>query len=470
MNGEDREALATALRPRLNAYIPHVPTAKQQAALLLDEIREVLYGGAAGGGKSDWLLMGALQFADVPDYGALLLRRTYKELSMEGGLLERAHEWLGPTGASWHASELKWEFPSGAVLQFGYLDGQHDHLRYQSTEWQYVGFDELTHFRELQYRYLFSRLRRLAGSRIPIRMRAASNPGGPGHDWVKGRFAIYRSDAEDAESLLVCHDPAWVAEHERIFVPATIADNPHLDQAEYERSLAELTPRERAQLLKGDWDAVATGDLFRREFFEIVDAAPLGETVRYWDLAATEPHTNNQDPDWTVGTRLTKAANGLWFVEHVARFRKRPHGVEERAKAIADEDGLAVTVGIEQEPGASGKAMVAHWQRNVLPRHEVRVHAPSDAKGVRARPFAAKAEAGLVKVLRGPWNGPWFDELESFPEGEHDDQVDSVSGAFTLLNQRVRADRVQYREDPTKVPEVVRGDLRLRGRRYVDKE
>lgn len=434
MGRPDPTALAAALRPRLTRYVPHVPTGKQQAGLLLNEIREVLYGGAAGGGKSDWLLMGALQYADVPGYAALLLRRTYPELRMEGGLIERAFEWLGPTDATWHASELKWEFPSGAVLQFGHLDGQHDHLRYQGSEWQYVGFDELTQFRELQYRYLFSRLRRLAGVRVPIRMRAASNPGGPGHEWVKTRFAIYRETDEDPDSPLVCHNPRWVAENQRAFLPAGLRDNPHLDRDEYERSLAELTPRERAQLLKGDWDAVAAGDLFKREFFEILPEAPSGQAVRYWDLAATEPHAANQDPDWTVGLKLVRADGGCWFVEHVARFRKRPHGVEEAMRAIATQDGTSVPVWIEQEPGASGKAIIAHFQRDVLPGHEVRGNAPSDGKGVRARPVASKAEAGLVKLVRGPWNGAFLDELEAFPNGDHDDQVDALSGAFSRLS------------------------------------
>lgn len=211
---------------------------KQAAFLLLDQL-EALYGGAAGGGKSDALLMAALQYVDVPAYRALLVRRTYTDLALPGALMDRAHHWLGRSGARWNAAAKQWRFPSGAILAFGYLDHSRDKYRYQSSEFQFIGFDELTQFHEEDYTYLFSRLRRTEGIRVPPRMRAASNPGGIGHDWVRRRFLIEGANAN------------------RIFLPATLADNPHLDRDEYARSLDRLDPRTRAQLLEGDWD---TGD------------------------------------------------------------------------------------------------------------------------------------------------------------------------------------------------------------------
>lgn len=227
--------LAKLLAPRRNEYIPHSPTVKQSAFLLLDA-REALYGGAAGGGKSDALLMAALQYVDQEGYSALLLRRTHADLALPGALMDRARSWLASTSARWRERDKTWTFPSGATLSFGYLDHPSHRFRYQSSEFQFIGFDELTQFGESEYTYLFSRLRRSRGSKAPLRMRSASNPGGNGHDWVRRRFLIEGR------------------EHGRIFVPASLDDNPHLDGDAYVQSLGALDPVTRAQLLHGDWD------------------------------------------------------------------------------------------------------------------------------------------------------------------------------------------------------------------------
>ncbi|GAF75153.1 unnamed protein product, partial [marine sediment metagenome] len=117
--------------PRLTKWIPHQPTVKQQAFLKLWQT-EAFYGGAAGGGKSDALLMAALQYVDVPDYAAILFRRTYADLALPGALMDRAGEWLGGTEAHWSGQDKRWTFPSGATLTFGYLDTDADRYRYQS--------------------------------------------------------------------------------------------------------------------------------------------------------------------------------------------------------------------------------------------------------------------------------------------------------------------------------------------------
>jgi hypothetical protein len=224
------------------------PTVKQTAFLITDKL-EALYGGAAGGGKSEALLIASAQFVEVPGYAALLFRRTYSDLSLPGALMDRSRSWWTRTGATWNGTTHTWTFPSGATITFGYLENDADKYRYQSSEFQFIGFDELTQFSEDQYRYLFSRLRRLKGSEIPLRMRAGSNPGGVGHDWVKSRFITpWKTGAMPAD---------------RCFVPARLEDNPFLDVEEYLQSLSHLDPVTRDQLRAGDWDAVATGRLKR---------------------------------------------------------------------------------------------------------------------------------------------------------------------------------------------------------------
>ena len=200
---------------------------------------EILYGGAAGGGKSDAMLMAALQYVHVPDYSALILRRTYPQLSQEGGLIPRSHDWLSGR-AEWNEQRKTWRFPSGAVLAFGHLQYENTKYDYQSGEYQFIGFEELTQFTETQYLYMHSRTRRLEGSDVPIRIRATSNPGGVGHLWVYDRFIVG-------------------SHPERAFIPAKLEDNPSLDIEEYERSLEHLDPTTRRQLRDGDWTARADG-------------------------------------------------------------------------------------------------------------------------------------------------------------------------------------------------------------------
>lgn len=224
------------LEPQPSPYWAHEPTVPQ-TVFLLHECREALFGGAAGGGKSDALLMAALQHVHEPGYAAILFRKTYADLARPGALMDRARSWLQGTDATWNEQKKTWRFPSGATLSFGYCETPADVYAYQGAEFQFVGFDELTQFDERAYLYLFSRLRRLQGSAVPLRVRAASNPGGQGHNWVRQRFLIEGPSAG------------------RVFVPAKLEDNPHLDREEYAKSLAELDPITRAQLLEGDWSA-----------------------------------------------------------------------------------------------------------------------------------------------------------------------------------------------------------------------
>jgi predicted phage terminase large subunit-like protein len=398
-----------------------VPT-QRQAAFLTYPAKEILYGGAAGGGKSAALLMAALQYVIEPGYDALLLRRTFADLSKPRALIPLSMEWLSGTPAKWDSQQHQWRFPSGASLSFGYLETEKHKYQYQSAAYQFVGFDELTQFSESQYRYLFSRCRRLFGSSVPSRVRAASNPGGEGHEWVKSR-------------LIDGQRPG------RRFVKALKEENPYLDQEDYDIQLAELDLVTREQLQHGDWDIRPEGNLFKREWFTdayVDQPPPVTRWVRFWDLAATKQQDNN-DPDYAAGVRMGQCEDGQFVIDDVRHLRDRPQAVERSVSATARMDGTDTEVRIEQEPGASAKLYIDSFARRILPDFDVRgVRAMAD-KVTRAKPFSAACERGDVLIVRGAWVAGFLDELCAFPLVAHDDRVDAATGAYAVLSNRINS-------------------------------
>jgi len=397
-----------------NPYIPHDPTLKQAEFLIRLE-KECLYGGAAGGGKSDALLMAALMFVEVPGYAAIIFRESFSDLALPGAIMDRATEWLGEHLASkaihWDDKIKTFQFPSGATLSFGYLTGPRDRYRYQSAEFQFIGFDELTQLKERDYRYLMSRLRRLINTHIPLRVRAASNPGGTGHEWVKERFVS----------------------GEKLFIPAKLDDNPHLDREEYIKTLMELDPVTRAQLMNGDWDVGVEGNLFKRHWFKFNNLADnfWNKKLRFWDLAATEKNNTNE-PDWCTGLLLGRHENKGCVLD-IVHVRLRPAEVEATIAHTARLDGVNTRIAIEQEGGASAKLLLDNWKRNLLKGFTVNPARPSGNKIVRAKVVSAPSERGEIDIRAAGWNNEFFDELTRFPEGAHDDIVDAFSGAYAEL-------------------------------------
>jgi len=174
------------------------------------------------------------------------------------------------------------------------------------------------------------------------------------------------------------------------------------------------------------------GGLFKREWFsKFVDAVPVQveARVRYWDKAAT-----SGGGDYTVGVRMSRTADGLFYVEDVVRGQWSPGERDRVIAQCAALDGAETQIWFEQEPGSSGVDSVQALIR-MLAGYSVHANRATGSKEVRAEPFAAQCEVGNVVLVKGEWNSAWLDEVLTFPSGQHDDQVDATSGAFTALGQ-----------------------------------
>ena len=419
----DIRQLQQALTPRLTKYIPLDPTPKQTAFLLMNSLKEILYGGAAGGGKSIAQLMGALQFVDIPGYNAILFRKTFADLSKPGALMDISKDWLMPfverKEVKWSDKEKRFTFPSSATLTFGYLETVNDMYNYQGAEYQYIGMDECTQINPVCYRYLFSRLRRAKSVKVPLRFRATCNPGGEFGEYYYQRFFIEGT------------------EKGRIFIPAGIKDNPYLDEEEYNASLDELDPITREQLKNGNWQIREGGGLFDRKWFTVVDYSNIPEKakrVRFWDLASTDPSKrkskDKRDPDYTVGLKLA-FYQGLYWIEDIVRVQKTPKEVQEIVQMTAEFDGHSCDIDMEQEPGSSGDITIDHYARNVLAGYVFKGVRSTGSKVERARPASTAAQQGRIMISNKCRNiSEFLDEAELFPYGIKDDTVDGLSGSF----------------------------------------
>ena len=173
----------TAVAPEPSVlWSPHIGP---QSVFLASPAYEALYGGAAGGGKSDALLFGGLRQIDHPHYKALMLRRTFKELVE---LMDRAYQVFPQIGGTWRDEDKRWTFPSGATYEIGHCEGYRDALLRQGQQYTYIAYDELGLITEERtWLYLMSR-NRSSMQGLTMQMRASANPGGPGHNWLKRRF------------------------------------------------------------------------------------------------------------------------------------------------------------------------------------------------------------------------------------------------------------------------------------------
>ena len=219
---------------------------------------EALYGGAAGGGKSDALLAEALRQVHIPHYRALILRKTYPQLT---DLVDRSRAMYGSAcpDAVYNASEHCWKFPGGAKIYFGSMQYAKDRINYQGKAYDFIAFDELTHFTWEEYSYMLSR-NRPTGPGTRVYMRAATNPGGVGHGWVRERFispAPPMTPVTETYSIRGPKGKMLKVQRSRVFVPSTVFDNKILldNDPAYLASLAALPEAEKQALLYGRWDS-----------------------------------------------------------------------------------------------------------------------------------------------------------------------------------------------------------------------
>lgn len=429
----------------------------------------VVYGGAAGGGKTWSLLIEPIRHHQNGAFGAVIFRRTYSEVTNEGGLWDESEQIYPYLQARPVKGDLYWRFPSGARVSFAHLQYDTDLANYQGAQIPLICFDQLEHFTEKMWWYMLSRNRSTCGVRPYVRATANPEPGWLADllDWwidedgyadlsKAGKirwFVRYNEQVIWADSRDALTDQySELMPLSMTFIPATVYDNKILLRKDpgYIAKLQAQTYVDRLRLLGdprrgGNWKVKPTaGKVFDRAWFKIVDAVPAGgRVVRRWDFAATEKEISGSDPDYTASVCMLEAG-GNYYILEVAANQWGPAEVDREFMRItrADRDRYAqerrYLCRWEQEPGSSGKRESWRMVRNL---------AGIDARGIpstgdkltRAKPLAAQAEVGNVYLLRAAWNEMFLDHMHNQPEYPHDDIMDAASGALQDLTDPANA-------------------------------
>lgn len=416
------------------------PNPGRQTRFLASRAKRALYGGAAGGGKSAALMACPLRWIANPNYRGLYLRREAQYLGDAIDKTKRLYPALGATLVL--GPRIVWTFPSGASLWMNHCAHENDIANYDSFEFSEVLFDELTHFTERQFTGICARLRGTDPA-LPYWARAATNPGGVGHDWVKARWGAWLDPKHERPAGE--GEVRWMLRGAEVpegtpnatsytFIPALLDDNPKVD-AEYRAQLEDLDPVRRAQLLKGDWEAAyGEGALFHRTWWHRLDAAPpVRRKVRAWDLGAGGDPTEGV----LMGDRGEKDERGnaivpRFVVLDVVTHVGPPHEVHALVKSTAEADGRDVVVRLPQDPGQAGKDQAQTFARELAGYRVVTKPVTGD-KTVRAGPLSSQVGARNVGLVRGSWVDAFVAQAHAFPDTKRDDKVDAAADAFSEL-------------------------------------
>lgn len=335
-NSSDAEFLTgiqdqTGIQTATEAIRPH----RRQAEFLALDCEEAMFGGALGGGKTEALLKWLQEGVVIPNFSGVFVRRTTTQLQgTPTAPVERSVKFFRPMGGVLNASRLVWKFPNGAMVRFMHYQHAKDSQNFDGHEWHRITVDQVEQLSESQYRYLFSRMRRVKGYPIPCGIRSSANP--IGGSWVKRRFVT--DEAIHTLKQFTAYDPSppgmmFKSDCGAIFVPSRIADNKTLDVHDYvERLRSKLGAVLAAKLANGDW-SVVEGAILDAENFRYYQARgdiliPLDSNGEKAGISVDVRASQRFATIDTAGTSRQKAqedkgANYSWSVCGVWDYNKK---------------------------------------------------------------------------------------------------------------------------------------------------
>ncbi len=452
------------------------PQLGPQTAFLSTPADICIYGGAAGGGKTFALLLEPVRHIQNSKFGAVLLRKNITQITAEGGLWDESFEvYAYIRGARpVRSPKLQWRFSSGARVSFMHIERDEELYKWQGTQIALLEFDELTHFSEKTFFYLFSRCR--TGCGIAPYVRATCNPDADSWvakfiEWwidpdtgypIPERSGVLRYMLRREESIVWGDSPQelWErfglqSEEERseiksvTFIASSLQDNQILlkNDPSYLANLKALPLVERERLLHGNWKIKpAAGMYFKRSRVHMLEKIPddVVRWVRAWDMAATEDRKNSRPEDgpaYTAGVLLGKRRCGRILIADVINQRLNAADVQATILNTAVSDKAKyrnVRIRLNQDPGQAGKAQAEQYLK-LLSGFSVHIERETGSKETRAEPLSAQwlgtagAEKGNVDVLIADWNEAYFNQLESFPEGKFKDMADASATGYDEL-------------------------------------